>query len=117
MYYYNKKGDKIDQEEWLKLTADMDYKVVKRKKINNILISTVWYGVLDVVFHSIKNVTKPGNKFIFETAIFRADNNENVEVLETVKHETLNEAKQGYKDAIKYIKNEHKCSTTKKDKK
>jgi len=61
--YYNKKGEKIDIDEYIKLTIDKNYKIIKQEELaNGKKVSTVWLG-MDYGFNERKPV-------IFETMVF-----------------------------------------------
>lgn len=58
--FYNRRGEPIDADEWMRLWEDYDYQVLAKTEVGGREVSTVWLG-LD---HSL------GAKLIFETMVF-----------------------------------------------
>jgi hypothetical protein len=63
MPFYNRQGEKIDDDEWSRLFNDSDYKIVKQQNIHGNKVSTVWLGT-DYAFGM------GGAIIIFETLVF-----------------------------------------------
>lgn len=65
-WHFDRKGKPISMEQWMMLSDDRSYKVLKRTEINNnVCVSTIWIG-LD---HSFS--LEPTKPVIFETMVFR----------------------------------------------
>lgn len=64
--YYNREGQEIDHDEWLKLWRDKLYRVIAQTEVEGVWVSTVWLGLN----HSF---SPAGPKLIFETMIFGPD--------------------------------------------
>lgn len=57
---YNRAGEPIDIDEWMRLRLDPGYPYVKRTEVDDGYVSTVWYG-MDIT---------DDNMWMFETGIF-----------------------------------------------
>jgi len=58
--YVDKQGQPLEEQAWLKLISDDDYRVLKQDTLpNGARVSTIWFGL------------NPPN--IFETCVFTAD--------------------------------------------
>ncbi len=62
--YYDRQGNEISNDEWMKLFEDKEYKIVKQTTIHNNKVSTVWLGT-DHSFGSGDDEI-----VIFETLVF-----------------------------------------------
>jgi hypothetical protein len=60
---YNKKGERISDDEYMKLSRDKDYKIIKQENVGDYWISTVWLG-------RDHRFTLEGRPLIFETMVF-----------------------------------------------
>lgn len=60
--YYNRQGEEISNDEWMKLFINKKYKIVKQTDIHGNKVSTVWLGT----DHSFGD----GEIVIFETLVF-----------------------------------------------
>lgn len=63
MGYYDRQGKPITLEQWGKLMATEDYRVVARDHVGAFFVSTVWLGI----DHSF---SPDGPPVIFETMVF-----------------------------------------------
>lgn len=94
--YYNKQGEIIDIEEWIKLNDNPNYRIVKQDELSNgKWVSTVLLG-LDHNFGG-------GKPLIFETMIFPSKGNLNEEYCQ--RYSTLYEAKIGHVEAVYLAQN------------
>lgn len=50
MNYYNKSGQKISLEEWIKLLEDDNYRLIKQVNIGEVRISFIWIGLQDLMY-------------------------------------------------------------------
>jgi len=62
MNYFDRNGKLITLEEWAELSANEEYKRLRKTEIDDIVISTVWLG--------INHQFGSGPPLIFETMIF-----------------------------------------------
>lgn len=96
--YYDKYGNSIEAEDFMRLHKDPDYRTVGSDTVGKYFISTVWMGI-DYGF--------PGcSPIIFETMVF---NDGEWEDLDCSRYKTEEKAKQGhtamlYKWALKTSK-------------
>jgi len=58
-HYYNRQGEPIDREEFLRLYVDSEYRRVVTDQIRENEVRTLWLG--------LDHRTGPGRPFIFET--------------------------------------------------
>ena len=63
--YYNRDGEEISNDEWMRLFEDKEYKIVKQQTIHDYRVSTVWLGT----DHSFGG----GPVVLFETLVFGDD--------------------------------------------
>ena len=61
--YYNRQGEEITNDEWMKLFTDKKYKIVKQTNVHGNKVSTVWLGT-DHSFGGSDDIV------IFETLVF-----------------------------------------------
>lgn len=79
MRYFDKHGQPLDFEDWLKLHEDENYCIVGRDEVGEVLVSTVWIGYAPM----------------FETMVFSLTTGLNGD-LPQIKYETLSEAEAGH---------------------
>ena len=86
--YRDKEGKALDVLKWGKLFEDPKYRFVGQDYVGDILISTVWIGVPQLIW------SEHGFGFYgyFETAVLTPDTKE----LEMMRYETLEQAKLGH---------------------
>ena len=87
--YYDRHGNPIDRDCWDVRFEDPEYRRVKKDKIDNYIISTVWIG-FDLNFDRSR---KP---LIFETMVFKYKLGEWGDEIEMRRYSTLQEAKKGH---------------------
>lgn len=84
---FDRKGKPIDTEEWGRLSADLEYKVVARSTLQGgLAVSTVWLGLDHAHGH--------GPPVIFETMVFPSWNN--MSELDCHRYHTEDEAFAGH---------------------
>ena len=71
-YQFNRKLEPISQEEWIKLTGDRRYREVVKSYVKDVLVSTVWLGLN-------YNFSDDGKPLIFETMVFKTNDEGKVE--------------------------------------
>lgn len=95
MDYYNKRGKKIDLDQWLELFEDRDYQVIAQQRTpgHRFFISTVWLGI----DHGIGISPKP---LIYETMVWGKRDD-----LLQRRYSSLTDARRGHKKLYaKYAK-------------
>ena len=61
--HFNRQGEAISLEEWVRLFEKHDYRIVKRSQLRNgTLVSTIWMGLDHGFGH--------GRRLLFETLVF-----------------------------------------------
>jgi hypothetical protein len=94
--YYDRTGDPLDLDEWVRLHADKDYVVVGRDTLSygggEILVSTVWLG--------INHNWIGGRPLIFETMVFGAPWDEYEEMH---RYSTEEEARLGHAGVLEMV--------------
>jgi hypothetical protein len=108
MKYYDKEGKQIPIHSWINLMENRSYKFVGKEIVNHrefkdldpITVSTVWLG-LD---HSFYGSLYGAPILIFETMIFGHEEFDGYQE----RYSTLEEAKEGHKRAVEFVKNKLK---------
>ena len=85
--YYDRDGQPIDMERWVRLMEDPGYKVIAKTVVGDAEVSTVWLG-LDHSFGGSVPI-------IFETMIFGGALDEN-----QWRYATEDEARQGHAEKV-----------------
>lgn len=73
MKIFNRQGEPIDEDTYVTLWTDRDYKTLKQTSVGPYLVSTVWLG-LD---HNYGQCDEP---LIFETMVFYGADREDLEL-------------------------------------
>lgn len=90
--YYNRKGEEIDKNEWVKLYNNLDYRIVQRTTLsNNVWVSTIWIGLADGYEGGL-----------FETKVFETEGTKKDK--ETQYYTTEEEALKGHKEMCEKYK-------------
>lgn len=94
--YFDKDGNEIKYDKWVQMISDFSYRIIDYYEIGPYHVSTVWMGVN----HNIR-----GDPIhIFETMIFREDDDETDELhLCQTRYSTLTEAINGHERAVKMV--------------
>lgn len=90
---YNRQGERISRDEWLRLRSDNDNRIVARDYVGEILISTVWLG--------LDHNWGDGPPHIFETMAFPSEDNLNEMYME--RYATEDDALEGHSIMVRFI--------------
>lgn len=88
-FQFNRQGEPIQADEWLRLFADEDYKRIAKTKVEDSEVSTVWLGL---------SFCKPPK--IFETMVFPITGDYNYRKLYT----TEEDAYFGHEQAVEVLR-------------
>ena len=91
-FYYNKKGEPIASDEWVRLLEDPAYQRIKQTVLpNGKWVSTVWLG-LNYQYGN-------GPPLVFETMVFSRQGE--WDELDCRRYSTIREARIGHKEMVK----------------
>lgn len=100
--YFDREGKLLERMEWVRRCEDDDYKIIKQEDVGGYFVSTVWIG-LNMSYWRDAPIK------IFETMIFRID--EDNEIEDRIRgyqerYSTETEALEGHEKAVKIAKGE-----------
>ena len=105
--YFDKKGNPITLEEFVRLFEKKGYKVIKQERIGKYIVSTVWLGVSHGFYGQAP--------IIFETMIFCDEGKNDSLYLWQDRYTTEEEALEGHKKAVDLVKQQSNGNNCEED--